>query len=435
MKNALSTVSLITTTLSLLFAIAKPAWSTQVDADPDRQASHRQPPAALSAPVLPRNAPPVHASEMQQLKMALERNREETAWVHELLQQAGETLYWAQTRHEQNAATQRALADQLASVVARYEARQAEVAQLGNELKAAKAALPATDRQAADYQARIAALENERDQLREALENRDQQLALMDKELQATRAVLQQAQAEMSASHQDLVTTNTQYQTCQNQHRELSTELNAVSLSEADAQQALVKTRVARDQLEGKLGTCTEKLAQAEAEASFASMETVAARVLSRAIVVDAPRADAVEEDTVIEHEPEAPTIQAMPTSNARDSLSSEPISLKGVKFRYDSAELTDESRAILEQVARTLRQQPDSKHEVAGHTDAQGHPAYNIWLSQQRAEAVRAYLILHGVKPANLKARGYGGTQPVADNRTWEGLSRNRRVELRWTE
>ena len=86
----------------------------------------------------------------------------------------------------------------------------------------------------------------------------------------------------------------------------------------------------------------------------------------------------------------------------------------------------------LLDQVAAVLRKQVHARHEVAGHTDSQGKPAYNLWLSQRRADTVRKYLISHGVDAGNLKARGYGGVQPIADNSTWAGLVSNRRVELR---
>jgi OOP family OmpA-OmpF porin len=113
-------------------------------------------------------------------------------------------------------------------------------------------------------------------------------------------------------------------------------------------------------------------------------------------------------------------------------SLNDSPVSLQGVKFRYDSSELTDESRAILDRVAAVLRKQTHIRHEVAGHTDSQGDAAYNLRLSQRRAETVRNYLISRGVDAGNLKAHGYGGLQPIADNSTWAGLVSNRRVELR---
>jgi OOP family OmpA-OmpF porin len=107
-------------------------------------------------------------------------------------------------------------------------------------------------------------------------------------------------------------------------------------------------------------------------------------------------------------------------------------INLEGVNFRYDSAELTAAARAILDRVADILAQYPQLKVEVAGHTDAQGDRDYNRRLSEQRAKAVREYLIARGVGADNISARGYGSEQPVADNSTREGTLKNRRVELR---
>lgn len=107
-------------------------------------------------------------------------------------------------------------------------------------------------------------------------------------------------------------------------------------------------------------------------------------------------------------------------------------ITLEGVNFRYDSSELTGAARAILDRVAGILVQYPRLELEVAGHTDAQGDRDYNRWLSEQRAMAVRQYLIAKGVSAASITARGYGSAQPVADNSTREGLLKNRRVELR---
>jgi outer membrane protein OmpA-like peptidoglycan-associated protein len=107
------------------------------------------------------------------------------------------------------------------------------------------------------------------------------------------------------------------------------------------------------------------------------------------------------------------------------------PITLAGIGFRYDSDVLTGPSRAALDRVAGILLEQPTLRLEIAGHTDTQGDAAYNLWLSEQRARSVMAYLVSQGVQPERLNARGYGGTQPIAANTTRGGLARNRRVEL----
>ena len=104
---------------------------------------------------------------------------------------------------------------------------------------------------------------------------------------------------------------------------------------------------------------------------------------------------------------------------------------LEGVNFVTDSADLTPESRGILDRVAESLADWPEVKVEVGGHTDSVADNAYNLSLSQRRAESVRQYLIERGISAKRLKARGYGETRPIATNDTPEGRLRNRRVEL----
>jgi OOP family OmpA-OmpF porin len=106
-------------------------------------------------------------------------------------------------------------------------------------------------------------------------------------------------------------------------------------------------------------------------------------------------------------------------------------LTLEGVNFDNDSAKLRPESIAILDNAAATLKEWGEVKVEVAGHTDSVHSDAYNLRLSQRRAEAVRAYLIKQGMAADRLTAKGYGEANPVADNKTADGRYKNRRVEL----
>jgi uncharacterized repeat protein (TIGR01451 family) len=108
-----------------------------------------------------------------------------------------------------------------------------------------------------------------------------------------------------------------------------------------------------------------------------------------------------------------------------------EAIVLQGVTFGLDRADLSVESRAVLDEVVGTLATHREVRVEVAGHTDATGPAAYNLWLSEMRANAVRRYLGSQGIAVERLEAHGYGLTRPKADNVTREGRAQNRRVEL----
>jgi outer membrane protein OmpA-like peptidoglycan-associated protein len=102
------------------------------------------------------------------------------------------------------------------------------------------------------------------------------------------------------------------------------------------------------------------------------------------------------------------------------------------VFFDFDQAELKTESKPDLNRAIAFLRQNPTINVEIAGYTDSVGTVEYNTKLSQDRANAVRTYLISGGIDQNRLKAVGYGEDQPVADNATEEGRARNRRVEMR---
>jgi adhesin transport system outer membrane protein len=107
-------------------------------------------------------------------------------------------------------------------------------------------------------------------------------------------------------------------------------------------------------------------------------------------------------------------------------------LELKGVHFDFDSHVLTKDSFPMLNEGATYLKQFPEVKVEVAGHTDGDGSDAYNIKLSSRRTKTVMEYLISQGVAKDRLTAKGYGESQPVSDNTTPEGKAKNRRVELR---
>lgn len=105
---------------------------------------------------------------------------------------------------------------------------------------------------------------------------------------------------------------------------------------------------------------------------------------------------------------------------------------LKNIFFDPNKYDLKPESDAELTEVVRLMKDNPTLKIQINGHTDNSGKTADNITLSEERARAVTAYLVSKGVAPARLSSKGWGDTQPVADNGSPEGRAKNRRTELK---
>ena len=105
---------------------------------------------------------------------------------------------------------------------------------------------------------------------------------------------------------------------------------------------------------------------------------------------------------------------------------------LDNVYFDFGKFTLRPESFAELDELVSYLKWKENERIEIGGHTDNVGNDADNLKLSQQRAEAIRQYLIKKGIQSARVIAKGYGASQPVADNSTDEGRQKNRRTEVK---
>jgi len=161
--------------------------------------------------------------------------------------------------------------------------------------------------------------------------------------------------------------------------------------------------------------------------------EVVRERVVTERVNVPAEIVDS-DNDGVPDQIDQCPgTLAGLATDNRGCAAeSAQTLRLDGVNFETNSATLTADARNTLRRVAEALRGEPNLRAEIAGHTDSTGADDYNLRLSQQRAESVREFLISEGVEASRLVARGYGETQPVADNSTATGRALNRRVEFR---
>ena len=105
---------------------------------------------------------------------------------------------------------------------------------------------------------------------------------------------------------------------------------------------------------------------------------------------------------------------------------------LDNVYFDVGKFTLRSESFAELDELVSYMKWKEYEKIEIGGHTDNVGSDTDNLKLSQQRAEAIRQYLIKKGIQPTRVIAKGYGASEPIADNSTDEGRQKNRRTEVK---
>ena len=106
-------------------------------------------------------------------------------------------------------------------------------------------------------------------------------------------------------------------------------------------------------------------------------------------------------------------------------------LGLAPVTFATASAELTDEGRAVVDQVATHLRDRPELRLTIDGHTDDDGNEEANLALSQERADAVVAWLTTSGIAADRLVAVGHGEARPLVANDSLDNKAINRRIEF----
>lgn len=107
-------------------------------------------------------------------------------------------------------------------------------------------------------------------------------------------------------------------------------------------------------------------------------------------------------------------------------------MTLRNIFFDFDKATLKKQSNIELNHVVQFMKENPTVRIELSGHTDAKGSAEYNMTLSNERAKAAMEYLAKKGVPRERMEYKGYGKTQPVADNKTDAGRALNRRTEIK---
>jgi outer membrane protein OmpA-like peptidoglycan-associated protein len=112
-------------------------------------------------------------------------------------------------------------------------------------------------------------------------------------------------------------------------------------------------------------------------------------------------------------------------------------LAAKGIYFKTNSAEIDSMSLKNLDEIAVIMQGQAAFMLDIEGHTDNKGNADLNLKLSQQRADACKAYLVQKGISDSRIESTGFGDMKPIADNETEEGRAKNRRTEfmLKMTE
>jgi outer membrane protein OmpA-like peptidoglycan-associated protein len=105
---------------------------------------------------------------------------------------------------------------------------------------------------------------------------------------------------------------------------------------------------------------------------------------------------------------------------------------IKGITFRKGSAVLALSSMATLKKALKVLKDYPDLRIEISGHTSDDGTRERNMTLSQQRADVAKAYFVKQGIAPERIITIGYGPDKPIGDNKSKGGAEKNRRIEFR---
>lgn len=407
---------------------------------PPHQTAPREPYQATQPAPAPAATP---AATVNPLGTELKQAQKQLATRNSELKKARASLAESQASLRKSREAAKALDKKLSDLTSEHQALQARVAELTAELKTGKSTLKKHRQQLNSDQQLIRTLIADRARLRNDVANLDFRLARLLADLQASTDAMQQAQSEPGSCDQQLSDAMTQSAACRNELSEHKTRLEDRKATLTDTEQRLADVNTERDALQADLANCSQELARAKAALASTRSELKTLRTAPAAANTGTGQGAAgvlalqdTTSDTDRDGVPDVidlcpDTAQGI-TVEATGCAAGATINLEAVNFSNNSQELTDDAQRVLDRVAGIIKQQPDLRLEVAGHTDAAGDPSYRQWLSLQRAEAVMDYLVEQGVNPQHITAAGYGGQQTVPNERASKSQRTNQRIELR---
>lgn len=143
------------------------------------------------------------------------------------------------------------------------------------------------------------------------------------------------------------------------------------------------------------------------------------------------------DKDGVPDEEDKCPTLAGTKENNGCPEIKAAvkqkvDLAARQIFFAFASDRIDAKSFTALDTVVAVLKENPDIKLKIEAHSDNKGSFGRNIYWSEQRAKAVADYFIMKGIAAGRINYKGYGDTQPVADNATEAGRAKNRRVEIK---
>ena len=175
------------------------------------------------------------------------------------------------------------------------------------------------------------------------------------------------------------------------------------------------------------ISTTADQLASSAKMAGFVEGLFLAKPAPKPAPMAAAPKPMDSDKDGVTDNLDQCPNTPLGATVDARGCWTYEAK----VLFDINSAKIKSEAYPMLQEAVLIMKKNPDLNVEVDGHADSTGAAAYNMTLSEKRAEAVKKHFVDQGIDPDRLTTKGFGITKPAASNKTKEGRAKNRRVEL----
>lgn len=246
-------------------------------------------------------------------------------------------------------------------------------------------------------------------------------------ELRRAQQALQQAEATLAAGGDKAQIDHQAYLARQRaatalQQAEIARADQAVSAASAERDRILMAARSSEaQQARGQADKQRAEAESARAAAEQARLQAEKARKDAETQLAAAEAAKA----RVAKLQAEMAALQAKQTDRGM------VLTLGDVLFDTGRAELKAGAFDTLDRLANFLRDNPERKLKIEGHTDSVGSDEYNLGLSHRRADAVRAALVSRGVDGGRITTEGLGKARPVASNDSAEGRQRNRRVEI----